>query len=109
MIRYQVKEGYAVKVEDRLYTEGEVIEFDIDENEDAEMEALREFLAPQMRKLEPLEDAPSRPPIGYTTREMEPEAPRQVEPEAPSQVEPEAPRQVESDPSSDIELGDFTD
>lgn len=93
MIRYQVKEGCRVKVEDRIYTEGEVIEFDIDENEDAEMEALREFLAPKMRKLEPLEDAPSRPPIGYTTREME----------------PEAPRQVESDLSSDIELGDFTD
>ena len=93
MIRYKVKEGCLFKLEGRVYTAGEIVEFDIDDSDANEVDALREYLAPRLRKLEPLEDAPSRPPIGYTTREME----------------PEAPRQVESDLSSDIELGDFTD
>jgi len=76
MMRYKVKDGCRVKVDGVVYTEGQTIEFEIDENEVAEVEALKEFLAPKMRKLEPLDGAAIPSPGVYQTREMRASSPK---------------------------------
>lgn len=72
MIRYQVKEGCRVKIQDRVYTGGEVIEFDVAESDASAKEALEDYLLPKINKLIPVDKGSDRPSGGYMTREMSP-------------------------------------
>jgi len=76
MIRYQVKDGCRVKIQDRVYTGGQVIEFDVAESDASAREELEDYLLPKINKLIPVDKGFDRPSGGYMTREMSPkEAP----------------------------------